>query len=219
MANRKSKFELSSIASVFTKEKLIWCRDKIENGRGPMQSALKTLHSQTTVIVYEIHQWYKYFEFTLRPCSSQLFRNSTSASPIHWQWNGKCKALGKCFSIASVVILSSRLFFFLHRIIVVTAQTVFVNVFRLNLMCFSFLIQLQGWEFSAWLIPLVRGTCLARARPFSWARSPLMVAITNVAGRVCLRGRWYIFYTKPSRTSLTFRFRQALMGVHITSWI
>ena len=158
MANRKSKFELSSIASVFTKEKLIWCRDKIENGRGPMQSALKTLHSQTTVIVYEIHQWYKYFEFTLRPCSSQLFRNSTSASPIHWQWNGKCKALGKCFSIASVVILSPRLFFFLHRIIVVTAkpnlsaQTVFVNVFRLNLMCFSFLIQLQGWEFSAWLI-------------------------------------------------------------------
>jgi len=157
MANRKSKFELSN-SSVFTKEKLIWCRDKIENGRGPMQSALKTVHSQTTVIVYEIHQWYKYFEFTLYSCSSRLFRNSTSASPIHQQWHGKCKALGKCFSIASVVILSSRLLFFLHRIIVVTAksnlsaQTVFVNVFRLKLRCFSFWIQLQGLEFSAWLI-------------------------------------------------------------------
>lgn len=121
MANRKSKFELSN-SSVFTKEKLIWCRDKIENGRGPMQSALKTVHSQTTVIVYEIHQWYKYFEFTLYSCSSRLFRNSTSASPIHRQWHGKCKALGKCFSIASVVILSSRLLFFLHRIMVVTAK-------------------------------------------------------------------------------------------------
>lgn len=85
------------------------------------------------------------------------------------------------------------LLFFPHQIMAVTAnsnlfpQTISVNVLWLNLrFFFLFEFSFKGGRSPLDLFQVVRGTCLARARSLPWASAPLVVAIINLAGRICV---------------------------------